>query len=208
MRFKPYALSFHWAGRRCVAASRFTFFKVETLQRFACSMVERADARQGLALRPPPDAAMARARRRSRTPAGRTERQSRRGHRPGHRPGKVRADAPHATRRAGYSPIKETTFELPPSGEYGGAGGVEGQRPLSPHAPRRAGDLPPMPGSSRKTKKNQTNDRARKPFSPHAPRRAGDPPPMSGSGRDAQRNTGSIRPERVTFFKSNTLWLE
>ena len=84
---------------------------------------------------PPPlaaDAAMSRARRRSRTPAGRTERQSRRGHRPGHRPGKVRADAPRDTRRAGYSPIKETIFESPPSGEYGGAGGVEGSSPLTP----------------------------------------------------------------------------
>ena len=101
---------------------------------------------------PPPrrDAAMARARRRSRAPEGRTERQSRRGHRPGHRPGKVRADAPRDTRRARYSPIKETIFALPPSGEYGGAGGVEGQPPLSPHAPRRAGDPPPRPGSSRR----------------------------------------------------------
>ena len=87
-------------------------------------MVERADARQGLALRPPPDAAMARARRRSRTPEGRTERQSRRGHRPGHRPGKVRADAPRATRQAGYSPIKETNLALPQKGSTG----VQGER--------------------------------------------------------------------------------
>ena len=84
------------------------------------------------------DAAMARARRRSRTPAGRTERRSRRGHHPGHRPGKVRADAPRDTRQTGYSPTQETIFALPPSGEYGGAGGVEGIFPLSPHAPRRA----------------------------------------------------------------------
>ena len=42
-------------------------------------------------------AAMARARRRSRTPAGRTERRSRRGHHPAETAGKVRADA-HATR--------------------------------------------------------------------------------------------------------------
>ena len=207
MRFKPYGLTFRgktrffrslWAGRRCAAASRFTFFKVETLQhqgtaflhalrreplsptnvRKNNSSVRRlsasTDARQGLALRPPPDAAMARARRRSRTPEGRTERRSRRGHHPGHRPGKVRADAPRDTRQTRFSPIKETAFALPQKGEYGGAGGVEGNFPLSPHAPRRAGDPPPMPGSS----------------------------------RNAQRNTGSIRPERVTFFKSNTLWLE
>ena len=93
---------------------------------------------------------MARARRRSRTPAGRTERQSRREHHPGHRPGKVRADVPRDTRQTRYSPIKETAFALPQKGEYGGAGGVEGNFPLSPHAPRRAGDPPPVPGSSRR----------------------------------------------------------
>ena len=80
-------------------------------------------------------AAMARARRRSRPPAGRTERRSRRGHHPAHGAGKVRADAPRATRRTGYSPAKETPSALPPSGEYGGAGGVEGQPP-SPPMPR------------------------------------------------------------------------
>ena len=94
-------------------------------------------------------AAMARARRRSRTPEGRTERRSRRGHHPAHGAGKVRADAPRATRRAGYSPTQETNFAFPHKGEYGGAGGVEGQPPLSPHAPRRAGDPPPTPGRSR-----------------------------------------------------------
>ena len=99
------------------------------------------------------DAAMARARRRSRTPEGRTERRSRRGHHPAGTAGKVRADAPRATRRAGYSPTQETIFALPPSGEYGGAGGVEGQPPLSPHAPRRAGDPPPVPGSRRHTQR-------------------------------------------------------
>ncbi len=109
------------------------------------------------------DAAMARARRRSRTPEGRTERRSRRGHRPAGTAGKVRADAPRATRRAGYSPTQETNFAFPHKGEYGGAGGVEGNFPLSPHAPRRAGDLPPVPGSSRKSKKNKTNGRARNP---------------------------------------------
>ena len=53
-----------------------------------------------------PDAAMARARRRSRTPEGRTERRSRRGHHPAHGAGKVRADATRATRRTGYSQFK------------------------------------------------------------------------------------------------------
>ena len=95
------------------------------------------------------DAAMARARRRSRTHEGRTERRSRRGHHPAGTAGKVRADAPRATRRAGYSPTQETNFAFPHKGEYGGAGGVEGQPPLSPHAPRRAGDPPPTPGRSR-----------------------------------------------------------
>ena len=107
-------------------------FKVEMLQRFACSMVERADARQGLAFRPPPDAAMARARRRSRTHEGRTERQSRRGHRPGHRPGKVRADAPRATRRAGYSPIKETILRYRKRGVRGCRGCRGAAAPLTP----------------------------------------------------------------------------
>ena len=65
------------------------------------------------------DAAMARARRRSRTPAGRTERRSRRGHHPGHRPGKVRADAPHDTRRTGYSPIKKPLSALSQKGSTG-----------------------------------------------------------------------------------------
>ncbi len=49
-------------------------------------------------------AAMARARRRSRTPAGRTERRSRRGHHPAGTAGKVRADA-HAT-RGGQSTVQ------------------------------------------------------------------------------------------------------
>ena len=102
------------------------------------------------------DAAMSRARRRSRAPAGRTERRSRRGHHPGHRPGKVRADAPRDTRRTRYGPAQETAFALPQKGEYGGAGGVEGE-PLSLHAPRRAGDLPPAPGSSRRPGKKNNN---------------------------------------------------
>ena len=62
----------------------------------------------------------------------------------------------------GVQPIQETPFRLPHKGEYGGAGGVEGE-PLSPHAPRRAGDLPPMSGSSRNAGKNKTNGRARNP---------------------------------------------
>ena len=107
-----------------------------------------ADFRQGHPRRPAADAAMARARRRSRTPEGRTERRSRRGHHPATgREGPRRR--PRDTRRTGYSPIKETAFVFPQEGEYGGAGGVEGNFPLSPHAPRRAGDLPPAPGSSR-----------------------------------------------------------
>ena len=74
---------------------------------------------------------MSRARRRSRTPAGRTERQSRRGHHPGHRPGKVRADAPRDTRRAGYSQPKR---HLPRSRKRGvrGCRGCRGGTPLTP----------------------------------------------------------------------------
>ena len=65
-------------------------------------------------------AAMARARRRSRPPAGRTERRSRRGHHPAHGAGKVRADAPCDTRRMGYSPTQETNFAFPTKGSTGG----------------------------------------------------------------------------------------
>ena len=64
--------------------------------------------------------------------AGRTERRSRREHHPARRAGKVRADAPRDTRRTGYSPTQETIFALPPKGEYGGAGGVEGPGPSHP----------------------------------------------------------------------------
>ena len=56
-----------------------------------------AVARSGSPFAPCFDAAMARARRRSRAPGGRTERRSRCGHRPAGTAGKVRADAP-ATR--------------------------------------------------------------------------------------------------------------
>ena len=66
---------------------------------------------------------MARARRRSRAPEGRTERRSRRGHHPAHRAGKVRADAPRDTRRTGYSLIKETPSALPQKGSTGVQGG-------------------------------------------------------------------------------------
>ena len=59
--------------------------------------------------------------------------------------------------------------QLPQKGEYGGAGGVEGNFPLSPHAPRRAGDPPPVSGSSRNSGKNKTNGRAKKPPSHPCP---------------------------------------
>ena len=135
---------------------------------------------------PAADAAMARARRRSRTPAGRTERRSRRGHRPAGTAGKVRADAPRDTRQTGYSPTQETIFALPPSGEYGGAGGVEGE-PLSPHAPRRAGDPPPRPGSSRRTRMKEK--RQSKEVPPPMPR-AGQQPQF----REEEKSTKNGRP--------------
>ena len=75
---------------------------------------------------------VSRARRRSRTPAGRTKRRSRRGHHPAGTAGKVRADAPHDRRRTGDSPTQETNFAFPHKGEYGGAGGVEGIFPSHP----------------------------------------------------------------------------
>ena len=84
--------------------------------------------------------------------------------------GKVRADAPRDTRRARYCPIKETAFALPQKGEYGGAGGVEGRRPLSPHAPRRAGDQPPVPGSSRRPRKTPNINKDARLYGHHLPR--------------------------------------
>ena len=75
----------------------------------------------------------ARARRRSRTPAGRTERRSRRGHRPPRRGGKVRADAPCDARRTGNCLPKRTPSAFPDCGVYGGCGGCRGAAaPLTP----------------------------------------------------------------------------
>ena len=135
---------------------------------------------------------MARARRRSRTPGGRTERRSRRGHHPAHGAGKVRADAPRDTRRAGYSQPKR---HLPRSRKRG-VRGCRGDFPLSPHAPRRADDPPPAPGSSRDARKKKKGSVSPpSPASPHAPRRAGDLPPTPGSSRDARKKKkGSVSP--------------
>ena len=93
-------------------------------------------------------AAMARARRRSRTPARADGAPQQARTSPGRNGREGSRRRPRDTRRTRYSPAKGTAFAFPQKGEYGGAGGVEGQPPLSPHAPRRAGDLPPMPGSS------------------------------------------------------------
>ena len=61
-----------------------------------------------------------------------------------------------------------------------------GPRPLSPHAPRRAGDQLPAPGSSRKPRKKKEGKK--KNCSP-------------GSGREAQRDTGVIRQNVSTLKK-------
>ena len=96
--------------------ARFSLFAApDTARHFPAA----ADFRQGHTLRPATDAAMARARRRSRAPEGRTERRSRRGHHPDETAGKVRADAPRDTRRTGYSPIKKTLSALPQKGSTG-----------------------------------------------------------------------------------------
>ena len=109
---------------------------------------------------------MARARRRSRTPAGRTERRSRRGHHPAGTAGKVRADAPRDTRRTGYSPIKKTLSALPQKGEYGGAGGVEGSSPLTPcPAPGRR----PAAHAGQQPQAKEEAKRQHKPPSPSHP---------------------------------------
>ena len=69
---------------------------------------------------------------------------------------------------------------------------------LSPHAPRRAGDPPPVPGSSRKTRKNKTNDRQENlPLTPcPAPgrrpaARAGQQPPYR-AGRQREKEEEEI----------------
>ena len=100
-------------------------------------------------------AAMARARRRSRTPARADGAPQQARTSPGRNGREGSRRRPRDTRRTRYSPAKGTAFAFPQKGEYGGAGGVEGQPPLSPHAPRRAGDLPPAPGSSRHTRKKK-----------------------------------------------------
>ena len=98
------------------------------------------------------------------------------------------APTPRATRGGRGTVNPRDTFHAPAKGEYGGAGGVEGE-PLSPHAPRRAGDLPPAPGSSRDARKKKKGSVSPpSPASPHAPRRVGDLPPAPGSSRDARKN--------------------
>ena len=112
-----------------------------------------ADFRQGYALRPLrccSDGAGAKAIPDARRADGAPQ-QARTSPGPRGREGSRRRPTRHAA--DGVQPIQETPFRLPHKGEYGGAGGVEGIFPLSPHAPRRAGDPPPMPGSSRKTGK-------------------------------------------------------
>ena len=71
-------------------------------------------------------------------------------------------------------PNSRDYFRVTAKGEYGGAGGVEGE-PLSPHAPRRAGDLPPVPGSSRRAGENKNNARGTK-----VPRPPSHPMPRAG----------------------------
>ena len=83
--------------------------------------------------------------------------------------GKVRADAPRDTRRTGYSPIKETAFALPPSGEYGGAGGVEGIFPLSPMP--RAGQATCHPCRAAAAIQGRTINNIKNTTGPHEPSR-------------------------------------
>ena len=78
------------------------------------------------------DAAMAQARRRSRTPAGRTERRSRRGHHPAGTAGKVRAEAPRATRRAGSANSRDYFRVTAKRGVRGCRGCRGAAAPLTP----------------------------------------------------------------------------
>ena len=136
------------------------FFKAETLWKIRV----RPRATPSV---PAADAAMSRARRRSRAPEGRTERHSRRGHHPAHGAGKVRADAPRDTRRTGYSPITKTLSALSQKRGVRGCRGCRGAAaPLTPcPAPgrrpaARAGQQPQ--DNVRKTEKKQPSSKAKR----------------------------------------------
>ena len=92
---------------------------------------------------------------------------------------------PHATRGGRGTANSRDYFRVTAKGVYGGAGGVEGE-PLSPHAPRRAGDQLPAPGSSRKPRKKKEGKK--KNCSP-------------GSSRNAQKDTRLIRQGISTLKK-------
>ena len=105
-------------------------------------------ARQGHSFRPLAADAASRARRQSRTPKGGRSAAAGADIAPAKGRGRF-APMPHATRGGrGTAPLKRQFSRYRKRGVRG-CRGCRGDFPLSPHAPRRAGDLPPMPGSSR-----------------------------------------------------------
>ena len=67
--------------------------------------------------------------------------------------GSCRCPARHAA--DGVLPLSRDYFRVTAKRGVRGCRGCRGDFPLSPHAPRRAGDLPPVPGSSRWTRKEK-----------------------------------------------------
>ena len=68
------------------------------------------------------------------------------------REGSRRCPTRHAA--DGVQPNSRDYFRVTPKRGVRGCRGCRGARPLSPHAPRRAGDLLPVPGSSRDAQRN------------------------------------------------------
>ena len=196
-------------------------------KQLSCPPVFRLYCRPARSALPPlaADTAMARARRRSRTPEGRTERRSRREHHPATgREGSRRRPTRHAA--DGVQPNSRDNFRVTAKRGVRGCRGESvsflkgntltaagadvraqaqgktalfpqcagsatsdqgaGPRPLSPHAPRRAGDQLPAPGSSRKPRKKKEGKK--KNCSP-------------GSSRNAQKDTRLIRQGISTLKK-------
>ena len=69
------------------------------------------------------------------------------------RPGRF-APTPRTTRGGWGQPNSRDKFRVPAQRGVRGCRGCRGDFPLSPHAPRRAGDPPPTPGRSRDTQRD------------------------------------------------------
>ena len=105
----------------------------------------------------------------------------------------------HPMPRAGQATCRP--LRAAAAGQGRGKNRVRKPLPLSPHAPRRAGDPPPMPGSSRDARKNKTNGKARQPRLTPCPAPGRRPAAHAGQQPRCTEGTGSIRPGRFTFSK-------